>query len=265
MATVPRQRRTREIEYSIGDGQILGETELHRQNAIDLIRTLEDHFAAEPSVCVAGGLLIFYEQGDPKKRVAPDVFVVQGVEKRKRDHFLIWEEGKGPDLIIELTSKQRSRQDRKKIELYRDVLKVPELFLIDPSGGCFDSPLQGFRWSESGYVPIQPVRGPGLHSKVLGLNLAREGYALRVFDPDTGRKLPTIREEMEASESMRVQFEKARRLIAMELELAEMRRQLAENSLKLTEAQHEQAEAQLEQLAAENERLRQENEALLRR
>jgi Uma2 family endonuclease len=265
MATVPQRRRTREIEYPKSDGQPIGDTVLHRDNRIDLIQTLQDHFEDEPKIFVSGGLLVFYEEGDPRKRVAADVFVVRGVEKRRRSNYLIWEEGKGPDLVIELTSKHRRRQDQKKLELYRDVLKVPEVFLIDPSGGLHDCPLQGFRWSESGYVPIQPGHGPGLHSEVLGLNLGREGYALRLFDPNTRRMLPTIGEAVSEAKTMQAQIEKARRLVAMELELAEMRRQLAENDLKLTEAQLELAETQLEELKAEIERLRQEKEALRHR
>jgi Uma2 family endonuclease len=243
----------------------MGETEIHRDNMIDLIHTLTDYFAAEPMVYISGWLLVFYAEGDPLQRIAPDIFVVRGVEKRRRDHYLIWEEGKGPDLVIELTSKRRRRKDQRKFELYRDVLKVPELFLIDPSGGCFESPLQGFRWSSSGYVPIRPDRGPGLPSEVLGLNLQREGYALRLYDPATGRKLQTPREQLDEAEAMRAQIEKARRLVAAELELADLRRQLAENNLKLTEAQLELAETQIEQVRAEKERLRREHEALNRR
>jgi septal ring factor EnvC (AmiA/AmiB activator) len=62
-----------------------------------------------------------------------------------------------------------------------------------------------------------------------------------------------------------VPFEKARRLVAAELDLAQTRAQLFESNLKLTEAQLELAERQLDQLIAENERLRQENDALKRR
>jgi Uma2 family endonuclease len=210
----------------------MGETDIHRENRTDLIQTLEDHFADEAMLYVSGWLLVYYEEGDPRKRVAPDVFVVRGVERHNRDNYLIWNEGKGLDLIIELTSKRRRRQDKEKFELYRDVLKVPELFLIDPSGGCFNAPLQGFRWSRSDYVPIEPGRGSGLPSEVLGLNLVREGYALRLVDPDTGRKLPT----------------NAERIIEAECQIAEAR---------LKTAQY-----QFARVSAENEHLRQENEAL---
>ena len=184
---------------------------------VDLLEILSDHFADDPMVYVSADLLIYYEEGDPEQTRSRRTFSSCEVSRSDhRDNYLIWEEGKGPDLVIELTSKHRRHEDQKKFELYRDVLKVPELFPIDPSGGYFDSPLRGFRWSESGYVPIEPGRGPGLHSEVLGLNLAREGYALRLFDPTTGRKLPTVAEELVGAETMRVQIEKARRLVAME-------------------------------------------------
>ena len=265
MATTPRPRQERAIEYPTGDGIPMIETELRRKNLDDLLEILSDRFADDPMVYVAADLLIYYEEGMPEKRLAPDLFVVHGVPKYHRDSYSIREEGKGPDLVIELTSKHKHNKDRKKFELYRDVLKVPELFLIDPGGGYFDSPLRGFRRSESGYVPIEPGHGPGLHSEVLGLNLAREGYALRLFDPTTGRKLPTIAEELDGAEMMRVQIEKARRLVAAELDLAEMRRQVAESNVALTEAQLELAETQIEQLKAENARLRQEIVSLDRR
>ena len=37
MATAPRQRATREIEYPTGDRQPMGESDIHRQNMADLI------------------------------------------------------------------------------------------------------------------------------------------------------------------------------------------------------------------------------------
>ena len=82
MATAPRRRKVRPIEYPTGDGQPMGETDIHRENMTDLIQTLKDHFADDPMVYVSGWLLVFYEEGDPKKRVAPDIFVVRGAEKR---------------------------------------------------------------------------------------------------------------------------------------------------------------------------------------
>ena len=263
MSRAPQERRTRPIDYSTGDVPP-HETEIHAMGQSDLVAVLQDHFADDPTVYVSGGINIYYEEGNPKNRVVPDVFVVRGVEKRPRDHYRLWEELKRPDLIIELTSKHRQLDDQEKLFIYRDLWKVPEIFIIDPSGGYFDALLEGFRWSGTTHTPIQPCRGPGLFSEVLGLNMARDGYALRLFEPD-GRKLTTPREVAAEADSMRDQIEKARRFNRMEVELAAMRRQVAENNLLLTEAQLELAEAQLEEIKAENERLRREIDALLRR
>ena len=114
MTTASRHRATREIEYPTGDGKPMAETDVHRDDMVDAIQMLKDHFADRLDVYVTGNLLLFYEEGDPRKHVAPDVFVVRGVEKKDRDHYLVWTEGKAPDLVIEITSKTTRREDQKK-------------------------------------------------------------------------------------------------------------------------------------------------------
>ena len=39
-------------------------------------------------------LLVYYEQGNPRKFVVPDAFVVKGVLSRQRRIYKIWVEGK---------------------------------------------------------------------------------------------------------------------------------------------------------------------------
>ena len=65
MATTPRPRQERAIEYPTGDGNPMIETELHRKNLCDLLEILSDRFADDPMVYVAAGLLIYYEEGNP--------------------------------------------------------------------------------------------------------------------------------------------------------------------------------------------------------
>src|SRR3954454_12509732 len=175
MATRPSPVTRRDIEYPTGDGKPMAETDVHRDLMADLIETLKIYYAADPDVYVSGNLLLFYERGDKRKHVAPDVFVVRGVPKLpRRDHYLTWQEGKGPDLVVELTSKSPRREDQKtKLALYRDVLKVPEYFLFDPYQEYLKPSLQGYRLVEGQYVPVEPVEGR-LPSAVLGLDLERD-------------------------------------------------------------------------------------------
>jgi Uma2 family endonuclease len=178
-----RRTRTRKVEYPTGDGKPFAESDIHRINMTDLIQTLKLHFDAEPMICVSGNLLMYYEEGNPRKRIAPDVFVVRGVEKKLRKNYLVWEEGKAPDVVIEVTSRSTRHEDQvRKRALYRDVLRVPEYFMFDPREDYLDPPLQGFRLLDGEYLPIEPVDGR-LASDVLGLHLERDREELRLYDP----------------------------------------------------------------------------------
>ncbi len=206
------------IRYPTSDGRPMAETDLHGLLTIDTRQTLSLWYANDPDVYVSGNLLLYYVRGNKRRHVAPDVFVVKGVPKRTRDCYLLWEEGKGPDAVVELTSSSTRKEDTtKKFLLYRDVLKVREYFLFDPRGDYLKPSLQGFRLSRGNYVDIPMVDGR-LPSKALGLHLERSGTDLRFFDPVTGEWLPTLAEiaQHERMERLRTeaamhQLEKANR------------------------------------------------------
>lgn len=237
MATVPRISVGREVDYPTSDGRPMAETDAHRRIMVDLIQTLQDFYAADPLVYVSGDLLLFYEEGNRRKHVAPDIFVVKGAPKEPmRDNYLLWKEGRGPDLVVEVTSKTTRKEDEtKKRALYRDTLKVPEYFLFDPFEDYLDPPFQGHRRARGRYLPIKPVLGR-LPSAVLGLHLERSGPELRLVDPATGLRLPT----------------RAEKLLAVEARLGRL------------EIDRGRLEARLDQAEAENERLRRELEEMRR-
>src|SRR5438270_11261249 len=109
MATVPVLGNP---TYPTTDGKPMAETDLHRMLMSDLIATLDAHFVDDPMTYVSGNLLVFYEPGNRRRHVSPDVFLVRGVEKKPRLNYLIWEErGHAPDVVIELTSASTRRED----------------------------------------------------------------------------------------------------------------------------------------------------------
>ncbi len=242
MATAPRQRRPRAIEYPTTDGKPMAETELHLKDLVDTIQTLEDYFADRPRVYVGGNLLLFYEEGNRRKHVAPDVLVALDVPKLPlRDHYLVWVEGKAPDFITEITSRSTRKEDQKtKFAIYRDILRVREYVLFDPRAEYLKPPLQGYRLAGGDYVPIEPVAGR-LPSEVLGLHLERDGERLRLFDPATGQYLLTRLERRDA---------------------ADRRAEDADRRAEDADRRAEEAVADRRRLAEENERLRREIEAL---
>jgi Uma2 family endonuclease len=184
----------------------MGETDLHRDQMVDAIETLKLFFAGR-QVYVSGNILLFYRPGNRRKHISPDVMVVKGIEPRERDNYLLWVEGKGPDVVIEMTSASTKDEDEK-AEIYRDIIKVKEYFLFDPRAEYLWPPLQGFRCTDGRYVPIEFVDGK-LPSLELGLHLEKQGSALRFFDPSTGEVLLTPNERREHAEEARRQAEEA--------------------------------------------------------
>jgi Uma2 family endonuclease len=215
----------------------MAETDWHRKLMHDLIETLDERFAADSDVYVSGNLLVFYVPGDRLRHLSPDVFVVRGVPKRERPNFLTWEEGKGPDVVIELTSTSTRDEDvDDKFQLYQDTLRVPEYFLFDPLGDYLDPPLRGYRLTRGRYRAIRRIDGR-LPSKVLGLYLEQRGRVLRLYDPSKERVLPTPREQVRREQTRATRAEE----------------------------RAGRAEERLTQTVAENERLRRELEELRRR
>lgn len=236
MTTLASRRIPPDIDYPSGDGRPMAETPLHRQNLTDQIAMLDIWFADDPQVYVSGNMFVYYVRGDRLKHVAPDVFVVRGVPKKKpRRSYRIWEEGKSLDAIIELTSQSTREEDEEdKFVLYRDVLKVPEYFLFDPYGEYLVPPLKGYRLIRRKYVPIEPVAGR-LPSEVLGLHLEANGPVLRLYDPAAGRWLLTPAERIVEAERARQQAETARQQVDVEnrrlrRELDALRRRLGKKT-----------------------------------
>jgi Uma2 family endonuclease len=210
MATVPTAVVPWKNGYPTSDGKPMAETDWHRDLMAILIETLKIYYAAQPRVYVSGNLLLFYERGNRRRHVSPDVFVVKGVAKHNRPNYLLWEE-RSPDVVIELTSSSTRREDLEtKYRLYRDTLKVKEYFLFDPRGDYLDPPLQGHRLRGGQYHAIRAVAGR-LPSRALGLHLERAGEELRLYDPVAHGWLPTPQELVVRAEAARQQSEVALR------------------------------------------------------
>ena len=93
------------IFYPDTDGAPMAESDPARKFLIYSVEALSLYFQTRDDVYVSGNLYIYYQQGVPDAVVAPDVFVIFGVEKRERLSYKVWEEGgKTPDFVLEITS-----------------------------------------------------------------------------------------------------------------------------------------------------------------
>jgi Uma2 family endonuclease len=252
MAIAPRPLENkpsrRPVYYPTSDGEPLGETDKHVNLGYYSIYALRDHFSHRTTdVYIAGNNFIYYEEGNPKKVVSPDCYVVFGIEMRLRDCYKVWEEGgKLPSVVFEFTSKTTQSKDMgEKFVLYEQTLKVPEYFLFDPTGDYLTPRLQGYRLVDGRYVEIEMQEGR-LHSVQLNLDMEAVGVELRFFDPQTQKWLPTYSE-----------------LSQQNIELSQQAVELIQRAE--AEAQRAEAETQRAKTAeAENARLRAEMEALRR-
>jgi Uma2 family endonuclease len=253
MATPSQSAALSAQDYPDSDGRPVGETPRHVENLTYLLHMLRIRYTRDPQVYLAGNMFV-YVPGDRFRNVAPDLFVVFGIPKSttpERRRYLVWEEGKAPDVVIELTSESTREEDiDDKIVIYRNQ-GVREYFLYDPYEEYLDSPLQGYRLIEGEYQPIEAVAGR-LPSSLLGLHLKPSDGLLRLYDPATNTWLSTPEEDYHAllaAETARQQAEAAR-------QQAEAARQQAEAARQQEEEARRRAETEMQRLRQELEEMR---------
>ena len=207
------------VEYPCSDGQPMAETDIHATCMMYVTYALRRWFdrRGQDDVYVGSNNFLYYERGNPRAVVSPDVYVVVGAPAHLRDTYLLWNEPKGPDFVLEVTSASTRRVDeRRKRDVY-GALGVREYFLYDPRAEYLTPPLQGYRLRDGEYRPLPSVtvlagREVAVASEVLGLELRdeREARMVRLRDPATGQDLLTYEE----SEHAREEEAAARRLEA---------------------------------------------------
>ena len=181
------------VEYPSSDGRPLAENDAQLAAILYGIGALRVRYAGRRDVYVSGDLLIYYEEGNPRASVAPDVFVVLGVPDRMRMSYKVWEEGKGPDFVLEVASPGTWREDvGPKRGVYAG-LGVKEYWLYDPMGEHLKPVLQGYRLVGGEYERqplVESLDGAlFLSSETLGLDLWAKGGKMRFRDPETGLDL----------------------------------------------------------------------------
>ncbi|NCR54102.1 MAG: Uma2 family endonuclease [Microcystis aeruginosa L211-07] len=141
----------------------------------------------------------------------PDFFVVLGTTRNQnRKSWVVWqEEGKYPNVIIEILSDSTAKTDREeKKEIYQNTFRTPDYFWFDP----YSLEFEGYTLIRGKYQPIEPNQQGWLWSEELGLYLGIYADKLRYFSP-RGQLIPTPEEaallEKQAKESERQQKELA--------------------------------------------------------
>ena len=221
---------------------------------VDCFNSLRQHWRGQRDVFVGSDQFIHWDRNYHSRKnpenspPSPDVYMAFGVADRHRISYVVWEEGKPPDFVLEVVSPSSRKRDEKEKPILYAKMGVPELFLYDPAGKPKPA-LLGYALREGKYRPLPaetfPQGAVGVRSEVLGLCLCTRppgpeplDGSLCIYDPAVGEFLPLTHELAE---------DKRR--------LAEANRQ-AEARAEASETRAAQSEARVAELEALLEKMR---------
>jgi Uma2 family endonuclease len=261
----------------------MAESDFQREPLTYAVEALGAYFQQRADVYVSGNLFIYYEEGNPEAVVAPDVFVVFGAPTHRRSSYMLWNEPKAPDFVMEITSRRTRSQDQGPKRGTYAFLGVQEYVQYDPTGDYLRPPLRGLSLVGDNYeLMLTTVLADGtltLYSNVLGLELRLVHGVLRFVDPTTSQRLLSHREAEQArqaaeqahqvaeqahqvAEQARQKAEQARQKAEQARQKAEQARQEAEEHARREAAARAEAEARLAAVEAQLRALREQSEGL---
>ena len=229
-----------EVEYP--EGNWIAQSISHGDAVRQAATALHHHLRERQDVLVAMELMVYYQRGNNKAKLQPDVQVVFGVRRGDRSSFRVWEEGKAPDFVLEVASPSTQENDAEHKAREYARIGVREYWRLDPQGSLLESPLVGYELSAGQYEPLQPVEGTGrggaLRSRVLGLEWRSErqarGTVLVFVDPRTGREFDGT---LEAAERGRRLAEREKKALQQQVQAAEQRANAADERAQALEEQ----------------------------
>src|SRR4051812_38235556 len=116
-----------EDELPCSDGEPM-ESERHAKQQSLLTSSLDRAWKDRDDVYVGGNMFVYFSEIQIKKNDfrGPDVFVVLDTTRRVRKSWVMWgENGRVPDVVIELTSPSTQAIDRgEKKRVYEKLLRV---------------------------------------------------------------------------------------------------------------------------------------------
>jgi len=244
------------------DDGIPMETQRHKMQMDLLIDGLTTWMDQQQGGYVGGNMFIYFSLDQVRHQDfrGPDVFVVLDVPKKERKSWVVWEEGKAPDIVIELLSESSLAVDKgRKKQIYQDYLRVWEYYWYDPFN---PDDWAGFVLVRGKYEPL-PVNEQGyLVSPCTGLVLRRwtgdyrgvHTTWLRWAYPD-GQVLPTAQELAQQAQQEARLAQQAAAQAQQEARLAQQAAEQARQEARLAQERVAQLSQKLRELGVNPESL----------
>jgi Uma2 family endonuclease len=237
------------------DGEPM-ETQRHKLQMDLLIDGLGTWLEQRSDGYVNGNMFIYYSMEQVRNRdfKGPDFFAVLGVPKAERKSWVIWEEGKAPDVVIELLSDSTAAYDKTlKKQIYQDQMRVSEYYWFDPFR---PDDLAGFILQQGVYQPIAPTPHALtphstfqsiLVSPALGLSLVRWEGSYKTFPAVWLRWASLSGEVLPIAEEIAERERERADLAQQQADLAQQQASLAQQQVDLARQQASLAQQRAEQ------------------
>jgi Uma2 family endonuclease len=195
---------TARITYPESDGKPMADNTLQFRWIVTIQGGLDAWFRDNPDVFVAGNLLWYPIEGQPRVNAAPDIMVAFGRPKGDRGSYLQWEEGGvAPQVVFEILSPGNTIAEMTRKFRFYERHGAEEYYLYNPDTG----ELSG--WQRQGEVLEDITSMDGWISPRLGVRFERDGNTLVLYQPD-GEPFTTYVDLIAQREQARQDAEQAR-------------------------------------------------------
>jgi Uma2 family endonuclease len=122
-----------QIDYPDSDGKPMSDNTKQFRWITTIKYNLDWLFTNDENVFIAGDLLWYPVEGNPKRRVAPDVMVAFGRPKGERGSYQQWrEDGIAPQVVFEILSPGNTANEMAHKLAFYERHNVEEYYIYDP-------------------------------------------------------------------------------------------------------------------------------------
>ena len=169
-----------QIDYPDSDGKLMSDNTKQFRWITIVKYNLDWLFANDENVFIAGDLLWYPVEGNPKRRVAPDVMVAFGRPKGDRGSYKQWQENNiAPQVVFEILSPGNTANEMASKLAFYDRHDVEEYYIYDPDANALSG------WERlDGYLTEIPVMQDWM-SQRLGIKFdLNSPPELQIYRPD---------------------------------------------------------------------------------
>ena len=216
-----QDKKTSEIFYPSSDGKPMADSTQQYKLIVLLVEGLKILFSENENVFIAGDLLWYPQEGNPKKCVAPDAMVVLGRPDHDRPSYKQWEEANmPPQVVFEVLSHSNTYSEMAQKAMFYDKYGVDEYYVLDCVKPHFEV---WIRYDTE--LELIEAKATTWTSKLLNITIkTSENNKVQLFYPD-GRKFLTTKElqlEKQQAELEKQQAELEKQQAELEKQQAEM-------------------------------------------